>query len=65
MMAKFKWRSQNGDEYLRTASQLLLAEPTITSYIACRNLWNFYAFDYHDKVMLERFSKVIMETKPD
>jgi len=65
MMAKFKWRSENGDDYLRTASQIMLAEPTLTSYTACRNLWNFYAFDYHDKVALERFSKVILDTKPD
>ena len=63
--AKFKWRSAHGDDYLKVASQILLAEPTITSYTACRNLWNFYAFDYYDKVALERFSKVILDTKAD
>lgn len=63
--AKFKWRSSHGDEYLQTALSILLAEPTITSYTACRNLWNLYAFNFYDKVALERFSQVILDTKPD
>lgn len=33
--------------------------------MACRNLWNLYAFDYYDKQALERFSQVIIEAKPD
>ena len=43
----------------------MLKEPKLKAYTACRNLWNLYALDYYDKPAMDRFSRVILETKPD
>ena len=41
-----------------------MADPGLNSYTASRNLWNLYAFDYYDKVAMDRFANVIMHTDP-
>ena len=63
--AKMKWQNKNGDEYIGAALKIMLKEPKLKAYTACRNLWNLYALDYYDKPAMERFSRVILETKPD
>lgn len=65
LFAKFKWRSSQGDDYLQVALRHLMNDPGLNSYIASRNLWNLYAFDYYDKVAMDRFANVIMNTEPD
>mmetsp|Transcript_23803 Transcript_23803/g.29639 ORF Transcript_23803/g.29639 Transcript_23803/m.29639 type:complete len:82 (-) Transcript_23803:1141-1386(-) len=49
IFAKYRWKSSRSDDYLQVALQKIMSEPGLNSYLATRNLWNIYAFDYHDE----------------
>ena len=61
--AKLRYQSQLGDEHLKVAAQIITNEPQLKTYIAARNLWNFYALDFYDKVAFDRFSQVITNSE--
>ena len=62
---KFKWRSTIDNDYIQVALATILKEPALTPYIVTRNMWNLYALDYYDKVAMERFSEVILQSDAD
>ena len=62
---KFKFRSAGDNVYIQKAMDIILSEPALTPYIATRNMWNLYALDYYDKVTMERFSEVIIQSEAD
>ena len=65
IFAKYKWKSPISEDYIQIALHRVIQEPGLNSYLATRNLWNLYAFDYYDEVALNRFSLVLRETKPE
>lgn len=49
------------DHWLTASVDLILAEPAIDKYLACRNLWNLQALDYRSDAALKKFCDTIVE----
>lgn len=49
------------DELWLTGSvDMILAEPAIDKYLACRNLWNLQALDYRSEAAIKKFCETIV-----
>ena len=58
-MAKFKY--QPDQAFLKKSAENLKSELALPVDIACRNLWNFYALEYYDSQLFDKFSDIIVK----
>ena len=64
-LAKLRYKNQYGNGYIDEAMEQLVKEPKLSYVVASKNLWNLYALDHFNKVAVDCFTRVIVDTKPE
>jgi hypothetical protein len=54
-------RAGEPNAFMQRCASIIKSEVTLSSEIACRNLWNFYAVNYYDPELFDIFGKVIVK----
>ena len=64
-LAKLRYKNKYGNGYIDAAMEQLVKEPKLSYVVASKNLWNLYALDHFNKVAVDCFTRVIVDTKPE
>ena len=64
-MAKLRYTHRFGTKYIDAAMEQLVKEPKLSFVVASKNLWNLYALDHFNKVAVDCFTRVILDTKQE